>query len=126
MTDAETPTIGEGAKGAGVNMQTLHYYERRGLLTAPPRAHTGHRRYPFDAVKHVRSIKQARALGFRLDEKGRPPGVARPGGAPNGDAYSCSAERSERLENGEERHQRHRGNEQRAKHDRHTVIENLL
>lgn len=68
MVSAETLTIGQVAEGAGVNIQTLRYYERRGLVSEPPRAHTGHRRYPFETVKHVRSIKQAQALGFTLDE----------------------------------------------------------
>ena len=68
MPETETLTSGEVAEGAGVNIQTLRYYERRGLVSEPPRAHTGHRRYPFETVKHVRSIKQAQALGFTLDE----------------------------------------------------------
>lgn len=59
--------IGEAASRAGVNVQTLRYYERRGLL-APDRRHTGHREYHPDAVRLVRTIKAAQRLGFSLDE----------------------------------------------------------
>jgi len=56
------------AKAAGVNAQTLRYYERRGLLARPPRRGSGYRDYPADAVRIVRFIKNAQALGFSLDE----------------------------------------------------------
>jgi MerR family mercuric resistance operon transcriptional regulator len=56
------------AKAAGVNAQTLRYYERRGLLARPPRRGSGYREYPADAVRIVRFIKKAQELGFSLDE----------------------------------------------------------
>jgi MerR family mercuric resistance operon transcriptional regulator len=56
------------AKEAGVNAQTLRYYERRGLLARPPRRGSGYRDYPADAVRIVRFIKNAQDLGFSLDE----------------------------------------------------------
>jgi Hg(II)-responsive transcriptional regulator len=56
------------AKAAGVNAQTLRYYERRGLLPRPPRRGSGYREYPVDAVRIVRFIKRAQDLGFSLDE----------------------------------------------------------
>jgi DNA-binding transcriptional MerR regulator len=59
--------IGEAASRAGVNVQTLRYYERRGLLD-PDRRHTGHREYDADAVRLVRTIKAAQRLGFTLTE----------------------------------------------------------
>lgn len=59
--------IGEVASRAGVNVQTLRYYERRGLLD-PDRRHTGHREYDTDAVRLVRSIKATQRLGFTLSE----------------------------------------------------------
>lgn len=58
----------EVATRAGVNVQTLRYYERRGLLGRPPRTASGYRRYPEDAVRIVRFVKQAQKLGFTLDE----------------------------------------------------------
>ena len=61
-------TIGEVASGAGVNVQTLRYYERRGLLSEPKRSPSGYRAYPAEAVRVVRFIKHAQALGFTLDD----------------------------------------------------------
>jgi Hg(II)-responsive transcriptional regulator len=60
--------IGETAERAGVNVQTLRYYERRGLLPKPPRRASGYREFPDDAVRVVRFIKRAQELGFSLDE----------------------------------------------------------
>lgn len=56
------------ARLAGVNVQTLRYYERRGLLPAPERTLGGHRAYPPDTVTLLRTIKDAQRLGFTLDE----------------------------------------------------------
>ena len=61
-------SIGEVAREAGVNIQTLRYYERRGLLQAPKRSEGGHRQYPAESVRHVRFIKRAQDLGFTLKE----------------------------------------------------------
>ena len=60
--------ISEAAGQAGVNVQTLRYYERRGLLPKPPRRSSGYREFPDDAVRIVRFIKRAQELGFSLDE----------------------------------------------------------
>ena len=59
---------GEIADAAGVNVQTLRYYERRGLLHEPNRTLGGHRLYPPEAVTVLRVIKAAQRLGFTLDE----------------------------------------------------------
>lgn len=56
------------AAAAGVNPQTLRYYERRGLLAEPQRSLGGHRLYPAEAVTVLRVIKAAQRLGFTLDE----------------------------------------------------------
>lgn len=61
---------GEVARRAGVNIQTLRYYERRGLLAEPGRTPAGYRRYPADAVRVVRCVKRAQELGFTLAEVG--------------------------------------------------------
>lgn len=58
----------EVATQSGVNVQTLRYYERRGLLEEPPRSGSGYRAYPADAVAVVRFIKRAQEHGFTLDE----------------------------------------------------------
>jgi DNA-binding transcriptional MerR regulator len=60
--------VGQLAKQAGVNVQTLRYYERRGLLPRPPRAASGYRQYGAEALERVRFIKQAQKLGFSLRE----------------------------------------------------------
>jgi len=59
---------GEVAAAAGVNLQTLRYYERRGLLEEPDRTLGGHRVYPSQAVTLLRVIKTAQRLGFSLNE----------------------------------------------------------
>jgi DNA-binding transcriptional MerR regulator len=59
---------GAVARAAGVNLETLRYYERRGLLAEPQRSLGGHRLYPREAVTVVRVIKAAQRLGFTLDE----------------------------------------------------------
>jgi MerR family transcriptional regulator, mercuric resistance operon regulatory protein len=56
------------AHAAGVNSQTLRYYERRGLLAEPGRSPGGDRLYPAEAVTVLRVIKAAQRLGFSLDE----------------------------------------------------------
>lgn len=59
---------GELAAAAGVNPQTLRYYERRGLLAEPRRSPGGHRLYPAEALTVLRVVKTAQRLGFTLDE----------------------------------------------------------
>jgi DNA-binding transcriptional MerR regulator len=59
---------GQVAQAAGVNLQTLRYYERRGLLQEPHRTLGGHRLYPAQTVTVLRVIKTAQRLGFTLDE----------------------------------------------------------
>ncbi len=58
----------ELAAKVGVNAETLRYYERRGLLTQPPRTPGGYRDYPAGTVELLRFIKRAQELGFTLDE----------------------------------------------------------
>src|SRR3954451_18775484 len=60
--------IGTAAEQAGVNVQTLRYYERRGLLPRSPRRLSGYREFPDEAVRIVRFVKRAQDLGFTLDE----------------------------------------------------------
>ena len=62
--------VGEVARRSGVNVETLRYYERRGLLPPPDREPSGHRRYDEDTVRFLRAIKEAQAVGFTLTEIG--------------------------------------------------------
>jgi len=77
MSAAHPPVVGGAGGGlrssqvavaAGVNVETLRYYERRGLLAEPHRSPGGHRLYDFDSVTTLRVIKSAQRLGFTLDE----------------------------------------------------------
>lgn len=60
--------VGELAALAGVGVQTLHYYERLGLLPKAGRTAANYRLYPPSAMRRVQFIKQAQALGFTLEE----------------------------------------------------------
>ncbi|MEM7134754.1 MAG: heavy metal-responsive transcriptional regulator [Chloroflexota bacterium] len=69
--DAETVsgmTSGQLAKAAGVNVETLRYYERQGLLPEPPRRDSGYRVYEPESVSRLHFIKGAQELGFTLGE----------------------------------------------------------
>lgn len=65
MADLRT---GQLAGEAGVNVETLRFYERKGLLPEPPRRGAGYRAYPPETVERIRFIKRAQALGFTLAE----------------------------------------------------------
>src|SRR5260370_13701440 len=65
--DMNGRTIGELARDAGVHVETVRYYERRGLLKQPRRA-TGWRRYDDDALRLLHFVKRAQELGFALGE----------------------------------------------------------
>lgn len=60
--------VGQVAEAAGVNRETLRYYERRGLLAEPTRSPGGHRLYEAEVITVLRVIKAAQRLGFTLDE----------------------------------------------------------
>ncbi len=60
--------IGELAKEAGVNVQTVRFYERRKLLAKPSRTESGYRAYGEQDLKQLQFIRQAKSLGFSLDE----------------------------------------------------------
>ena len=61
-------TIGDVAEAAGVGVETVRYYERRGLISQPARAMGGYRRYGGGHVHRIRFIKRAQDLGFTLEE----------------------------------------------------------
>ncbi len=64
----QTMRIGAVATRADVNIQTVRYYERRGLLPKPPRTESNYRLYSEDSVRRVRFVKRAQELGFSLKE----------------------------------------------------------
>jgi len=64
----ETLTISRLARRGGVNLETVRYYERRGLLPKPPRTSAGYRMFPSETVRRLQFIKRAQELGFSLKE----------------------------------------------------------
>ena len=64
----EQLTTGHLAQLGAVNLETIRYYERRGLIPKPGRTAAGYRQFPPDAVRRLRFIKRAQELGFSLDE----------------------------------------------------------
>src|SRR5215831_10607790 len=60
--------IGAVAKAAGVVVQTLHYYERFGLLPKPKRSAANYRLYPPNTIRRIQFIKKAQAIGMTLEE----------------------------------------------------------
>lgn len=61
-------TIGKVARGAGLAIDTVRYYEREGLIEKPARSAAGYRRYRPEVVARLRFIRQAKDLGFSLKE----------------------------------------------------------
>nr|WP_275447225.1 helix-turn-helix domain-containing protein [Roseomonas mucosa] len=61
-------TIGALSEGTGVNIETIRYYERIGMLPAPPRSQGGHRLYGSELRNRLAFIRRSRELGFTLDE----------------------------------------------------------
>jgi MerR family mercuric resistance operon transcriptional regulator len=63
-------TIGQVARQAGVGVETVRFYERKGLVTQPKSPRAGYRHYPDDVVARIRFIRHAKDLGFTLSEIG--------------------------------------------------------
>lgn len=68
---SEYLTIGAFAKAAGVNVETIRFYQHKGLLPEPERPYGGIRRYGTAAVARVKFVKAAQRMGFSLDEVGQ-------------------------------------------------------
>ena len=64
----DTLTIGQVARGAGLGVETVRYYEREGLVPEPERSESGYRRFPPETVERLRFIAQGKRLGFSLKE----------------------------------------------------------
>jgi MerR family mercuric resistance operon transcriptional regulator len=68
MTGKTTLLIGALSKRTGCNIETIRYYERIGLLPAPPRTAGGRRLYSYTHLKRLTFIRRSRQLGFHLGE----------------------------------------------------------
>ncbi len=63
-----TRTISKVAKALDINIETVRFYERRGLIDQPNKPALGYRHYPDETVNRIRFIKRAQELGFTLEE----------------------------------------------------------
>ena len=90
----EEPVLraGEAARRAGVGVETLRYYERRGLLPRPQRRPSGQREYTLDDVRRILAVKTAQRLGFTLAETKEIVGVTRGPAPRDPDALRVQAE----------------------------------
>ena len=68
MSESAPLTIGALAQAANVGVETVRFYERKGLLPEPPRTSSGYRQYPGDTVDRLKFIRRAQGLGFALRE----------------------------------------------------------
>ena len=84
---------GQAAAELGVGVQTLHYYERVGLMPTPPRSGAGYRLYPPDLMERLRFIRRAQALGLSLTEVKETLDLAAIGESPCGRVQNALAER---------------------------------
>jgi MerR family transcriptional regulator, mercuric resistance operon regulatory protein len=61
-------SVGEIAKQTNCKVETVHYYEKTGLMPEPPRSEGGHRIYALSHVKRLNFIRRSRELGFRIEQ----------------------------------------------------------
>jgi MerR family mercuric resistance operon transcriptional regulator len=85
--------IGKLAEAAGVGVETIRFYERRGLLAQPARRASGYREYAPDDVARIRFIKSAQQLGFTLKEITELMQLERDANAQCGDVQARAAEK---------------------------------
>ena len=88
----------ELARLTGVSTDTVRHYERKGVLGIPARSDGGYRRYPSDAVAHVRLVRRALAIGFTLNDLAAVPSERDRGRAPCRSVRTLVAERLAELE----------------------------
>ncbi|GBE42401.1 mercuric resistance operon regulatory protein [bacterium BMS3Bbin10] len=84
ITASPALPIGEMSRRTGVNIETIRYYERIGVMPEPLRTEGGHRAYDADQLKRLAFIKRSRELGFALNEIRALLGMVETG------AYTCS------------------------------------
>lgn len=61
-------TIGQVAQKSGLGLETIRFYERKGLINAPPRTSSGYRQYPESILSRLYFVRSAKQLGFSLGE----------------------------------------------------------
>lgn len=90
--------IGQLARAAGVAVDTVRYYERRGLLTEPQRRPSGYRVYHDEDLERLRFIRRGKALGFSLDEIRELLRLAHSGTADRSEVRALASRRLEDVE----------------------------
>ena len=95
INEAEVGSLraGQAAAELGVGVQTLHYYEREGLIPPPPRSEAGYRLFPPDLMERLRFIRRAQALGLSLTEIRETLDLTAIGESPCGRVQAALAER---------------------------------
>lgn len=68
MGNSQALTIGAISRATGINIETIRYYERIGLLPAPPRTRSNYRAYTSAEQKRLNFVRRTRDLGFSIDE----------------------------------------------------------
>lgn len=91
-------TTGVLARRAGVNVETIRFYERRGLLPEPPRRDSGYRVYSDDDLRRVRFLRRAAELGFTLAEAADLLALRLDAGADRADVRARAAEKLADIE----------------------------
>lgn len=92
-TPSKPLRVGEVARAAGVGVQTLHYYEREGIIPPPARTAAGYRQYDDATIERIRFVRKAQALGLALDEIKEVLALAERGTSPCGRVQAALAER---------------------------------
>lgn len=92
-------TIGEVAKRAGIGVETVRFYERKGLVEPPPRSEAGYRLYPDEAISRLRFVRRAKDLGFTLDQIGTLLDLRVGADTPCDDVRALASERLADVEN---------------------------
>lgn len=92
-------TIGQVARRSAVNVETVRYYERRGLIAEPPRRASGYRQYDPQVVQRIQFIKRAQELGVTLKEIGQLLALADGDGSGCGNVRDFAARKVEDVEN---------------------------
>ena len=91
-------TVGKLAKARGIGVETVRYYEKRGLLPEPERLPSNYRVYSKDTINRVRFIKRAQELGFTLEEISELLALSEDEGADCGDICDKAEEKVKDIE----------------------------
>jgi DNA-binding transcriptional MerR regulator len=97
QTNRQLLRSGELASRAGVSIDTLRYYEQKGVLPPPPRSSNGYRCYPAEALERVQLVRGALRIGFSIDELARVLRLRQSGGVPCRNVRAIAAARLREL-----------------------------